>query len=207
MNGRTQKQLYEILHNQLNLSELRALAFRLGIDHENLPGDTRRDFVISLIETAQRHNKLAQLNQLVDTELENRDGPTPPSHPNKQNQVPLWAIGLVGLVILVIAAIMLWPEGNSATETPTPEGTILLQVQVVSSENQTAVSNAKVSLNIAEELFPQQRTDSNGLAVFRLEAQLEGEIARITVEANEQVETQTISVMSGMRAVEFQIRP
>ncbi len=208
MNGRTRQQLFATLHEQFDLSELRKLAFDLGLDHENLPGETRRDFVISLISTAQNHGKLEQLNALLNESLVQRANVPPRSpQPESQNRIPFLLIGLVAIVIVVVALIWLWPTGDRPNGTATPADTILLQVQVVSSDNQTAVANAKVTLSLADQLFPQERTDSNGIAVFRLSAETRDEIARITVEANEQVEDQTITVKPGMSAVEFQIRP
>lgn len=66
MNGRTPQKLYALLDKHFNISELRQLAFTLGIDHENLEGSTKRDFILALISHAQRHALITELEALIE---------------------------------------------------------------------------------------------------------------------------------------------
>lgn len=214
MNGRTSQQLFALLHDQFNLSELRQLAFELKINHENLPGDTRRDFARSLVEHAERHGLTNALNQLVDRELAARKEKAAQTSAHIQTNeaqqenglLVYWPVFLVVGVLVIVVTLLLWPKNEPVSEA-TPSGeTILLQVQVVSSEDQKPLSNVAVSLDYADSLFPVERTDSTGKAVFLLPAEAEGQIVRITVEADPP-ETQNVTVNAQMQVVMFQIRP
>ncbi|VAW39360.1 hypothetical protein MNBD_CHLOROFLEXI01-1769 [hydrothermal vent metagenome] len=65
MNGRTPQQLKSLLENRFNPSELRQLAFALDIDHEDLEGNTKPVFILSLIGYAQRHDLIESLSELA----------------------------------------------------------------------------------------------------------------------------------------------
>ncbi len=211
MNGRTPQQLQDLLDKHFNMSELRQLAFSLGIDHENLEGNTKRDFILSLISHAQRHALLNELDTLVEKETSGQRQLTRKSFWGRLNfgtKVTIVSI-IVTIIGTVVTLVGFFPEtlGITPHATPTLANRILLQVQVNSVEDLSDVANAKVTLNVAEQIFAPQRTDSNGRAVFDLPSNIAGTLVGITVETSSQVETQNISVDFGMRAVEFQIRP
>lgn len=193
------------------MSELRQLAFTLDIDDENLEGNTKRDFILSLISHAQRHALLNELDRLVEEETSVQRQLTRKSFWERMSfgtKVTIMSI-IVTIVGIVVTLVGFFPETLGITPQATPAQTdrILLQVQVNSVEDLSAVANAKVTLNVAEQIFAPQRTDSNGRAVFDLPANISGTLVGITVETSSQVETQNITVDFGIRAVEFQIRP
>lgn len=211
MNGRTPQQLHDLLDKHFNMSELRQLAFTLGIDHENLEGNTKRDFILSLISHAQRHALLDALDALVEKEAWVQRPFTQRSLWERMSfgtKVTIVSI-FVTVVGIVVTLVGFFPEtlGITTKTTPTRTDKILLQVQVNSIEDLSAVANVKVTLSVAEQIFAPQRTDSNGRAVFDLPANAVGTLVGITVETGSQVETQNITVDYGMRAVEFQVRP
>lgn len=201
MNGRTPQQLFPLLTETFSLSELRTLAFSLNVDPENLSGDTKEAYALSLVTYAKHRNLITRLNELVDEKLIEKPLPVPTAEVKSGGKTAVWLVVLAG-VLLIIGAIIFWPKG----EEPGPDEDILLQVQVVNSENLTMIFNAKVSLDIPGELIPPQRTDSNGRAVFSLDPETDGNLARITVETSE-VKVQNIPIKAGMGVVEFQIRP
>jgi hypothetical protein len=53
--------LRQILAEYFNISELRGLCFDLGIDYENLPGETRSDFAREVLDYAKRHGQIPEL--------------------------------------------------------------------------------------------------------------------------------------------------
>lgn len=202
MNGRTPQQLFPLLTETFSLSELRTLAFSLNVDPENLSGDTKEAYALSLVTYAKHRNLITRLNELVDEKLIEKPLPAPTAEVKSGGKTAVWLI--VAGALLIILAVILWPETEQPG--PGPDEDILLQVQVVNSENLTMIFNAKVSLDIPGELIPPQRTDSNGRAVFSLDPETDGNLARITVETSE-VKVQNIPIKAGMGVVEFQIRP
>jgi hypothetical protein len=57
--------LLDALEQGYDDSELQELAFRLGFDYEDLPGDTRLVKAISLVKKAQSHNRTDALKKLI----------------------------------------------------------------------------------------------------------------------------------------------
>ena len=53
--------LFQKIDQHFNDSELRNLAFRLGVEYENLTGETRRDKARELVTHMQRHVRLSEL--------------------------------------------------------------------------------------------------------------------------------------------------
>ncbi len=199
MNGRSRAQLFALLHEQFDLSELRALAFELQIEHENLSGNSRRDFARSFVEFAERHGKVDELWTLVDRKRPFRGNDKKEA---KMGRVPTetlkWASIILGLIAAVIT-IGLWLSSG--------HDRILLTVQVNSSIDQSVISNAKVTLDLPGEIIPPEVTDANGRAVFSLRPEADSNLARLTIETNGQVKTQTVSVYAGMGTVAFQMQP
>ncbi len=60
------QQLYQILDTRYNLGELRTLSFDLGIDYENLAGQTRSDKARELVLYAQRRGRLEEIASYID---------------------------------------------------------------------------------------------------------------------------------------------
>ena len=56
--------LHQLLIQHFDDSELQTLCFDLGVDYENLPGQTKADKARELVEYMQRRNRLADLIQL-----------------------------------------------------------------------------------------------------------------------------------------------
>ncbi len=119
---------------------------------------------------------------------------------------------IVTIISIIVALIgfylQIWPIGVSVTATPTSAETILLQVQVNSAVDQSSISNATVRLDIAGQLFSPEYTDSNGRAVFELPVEMIKEIVHLTVEqAGYESKDQNVTLDSGLRSIEFQLRP
>lgn len=64
------RQLRKIIDEHFNESELKDLAFELGIEYDNLEGRTKSNRVISLVEYARRHGLTDKLIGLVEEERE-----------------------------------------------------------------------------------------------------------------------------------------
>jgi hypothetical protein len=207
MNGRTPQNLLKILDKHFDSVALRELAREMGTNYENLVGDTKRGRFLSLIEHAEQHNQVDRLLELV---VEKRPFLRQELGLVQMKKISVetikWVALVLGLIAAIITIIQFWPPPDPPAPADSQDR-ILLQVQVSNSENQLAIANARVSLDVANQLFSPQQTDSTGRAVFELPATVAKDIARITVEVNGQVQTQTITVDFGMRAVEFQIRP
>jgi hypothetical protein len=60
-----QQHLFKVLSDYFNKGELRDLCFELGIDYDDLDGDTRRDKARELVAFARRHGRLDELEQAV----------------------------------------------------------------------------------------------------------------------------------------------
>lgn len=213
MNGRTPQQLQATLNKKFDIVGLRQLALALNIDDENLERKTKQEFVISLIKYAERRNLTDDLWALAEKPQE--------AEPTRRES-SFWSemsfgtkVGIISVVVTIIGIVVtlmaIFPEvfvgGQPPEVLPTVTDKILLQIKVINGDDQTVIDNATVSLDMANELFPQRRTDSTGLAIFELPADANGQIAGITVEAAGKVETKIITVTPGMRAVEFQIGP
>jgi hypothetical protein len=56
------------LREQFSRGDLRQLAFDLGVDHEDLPGDTKTDLARELTLDCQRRGRLAELERVVERE-------------------------------------------------------------------------------------------------------------------------------------------
>jgi internalin A len=56
------------LREQFSRGDLRQLAFDLGVDHEDLPGDTKTDLARELTLDCQRRGRLAELARVVERE-------------------------------------------------------------------------------------------------------------------------------------------
>lgn len=201
MNGRTPPNFLNVLDRHFNNADLRELAREIGTDYENLAGDTKRGRILSLIEYVEQRKQVDELWALV---VAKRPFLHQEGEAVKMRKFSVEAIKWIALVLGVIAAIIaiveVWPSRSDDEK-------ILLQVLVRDSEGQQAIPNATVLLDVANELFPQQRTDGNGRAVFELSTAYGGDLASITVQVNEQVQKQTITVDIDMRPVEFQMRP
>ncbi|MEZ4590010.1 MAG: hypothetical protein R3D55_02520 [Chloroflexota bacterium] len=211
MNGRTPQQLKSFLSKHFDLSELRQLAFDLGIDHEELEGKNKSDLIVSLIQYVQRHKSLQELEiaaEKAQVERSTSEQKVPMSERSFGTKIGIFSI-VVTIVGIIVTLVSLIPgcQGGGGDNTPTPTDRILLQVRVQSSEDQTAVSNVKVSLDYSNALFPEERTDTLGRAVFNLPAQAVNQEIKITITYNEQVETQNITVSTEMPTVVFEIRP
>lgn len=206
MNGRTSQDLLNVLDKHFNNADLRELARDIGTNYENLAGDTKRGRILSLIEFVEHREKGDELWKMV---MEKRPFLQKEGEPVQMKKFSIdtikWIALVLGVIAAVITIIQLWQSIGG--EKDPEQGRILLQVQVNNSENQQAVANATVFLDVANQLFPQQRTDGNGRAVFELSTALVGDLASITVQVNEQVQKQTITVDLDMRPVEFQMRP
>ncbi|MCA9996928.1 MAG: tetratricopeptide repeat protein [Anaerolineales bacterium] len=63
----TPSQLRAALEQHFNLEELQRLCFELSLDYENLAGSTKEAKTMSLVEYAQRHNRLSALLSYVQT--------------------------------------------------------------------------------------------------------------------------------------------
>ncbi|MBE2223923.1 MAG: hypothetical protein IAF02_20450, partial [Anaerolineae bacterium] len=59
-------QLRKTISQQFNLAEIRLLCADLGVDYENLSGDTRDEKALSLVEWAQRHGRLPALIDAIN---------------------------------------------------------------------------------------------------------------------------------------------
>lgn len=214
MNGRTPQQLQATLDKQFNMVELRRLAFDLNIDDENLESKTKQDFILSLIKYAQRRNLTNDLWTLVENHQQDQSVRPKPSIWERSSlgtKVTIISV-LVTIVGIVVTLMSVLPKQSDNDVHPTPTVPVsvdkfLVQVKVLSSEDQTPIDNVKVSIELADQLYPQQRTDSTGLAVFELPTHLDGQVARVIVDNDDQVESQFVTVTVGMRTVEFQIRP
>lgn len=60
--------LRDNLNTYFSLSEIRTLCFDLGIDYEDLGGDSKNDKVMNLVQFMQRHGRLQELEDLVRQE-------------------------------------------------------------------------------------------------------------------------------------------
>jgi len=60
-------ELRDQIGERFSLSEIHQLCFSLGIDYENLPGETKIEIAQSLIEHCERHNRLPELKQSLNT--------------------------------------------------------------------------------------------------------------------------------------------
>lgn len=200
MNGRTPPNFLNILDEHFNNADLRELAREIGTDYENLAGDTRRGRILSLIEYVEQRKQVDELWALV---VAKRPFLHQEGEAKKMTKISIeiikWASVILGLIAAVIT-IALWLSDKNDDQ-------ILLTVQVNSSEDQLAILNAKVTVELPNELISPERTDENGRAVFYLEPETNGSLARVTVEHNSQVKTQNVLVKVGMGGVEFQIEP
>lgn len=218
MNGRTPHNLLRILDKHFDTVALRELAYEMGADYENLVGENKRARFLSLIQYAEQRDRIDELLQFVverrpflRKELKSSAVFASKSIWGRMSlgtKVTIMSI-IVTIIGIVVTLATFFPEtlGITPKATSTPANRILLQIQVNSVEDLSAVANAKVTLNVAEQIFAPQRTDSNGRAVFAFSTEMAGKVAHITVEANSQIETQNITIDVEMRAVEFQIRP
>ncbi|MCB8948810.1 MAG: hypothetical protein H6653_12420 [Ardenticatenaceae bacterium] len=212
MNGRTPQQLKSFLGKHFDLSELRQLAFDLGIDHEELESKNKSELIISLIQYVQRHRSLQTLEiaaekaQAKRSKLERK---VPMRERNFGTKIGIFSIivTILGIIVTLASFIPGCQGGQNGNSTPTPNDRVLLQVRVQSSEDQTAVSNVKVSIDYSDALFPEERTDSLGRAVFNLPAKAVNQEIKIMITYKEQVETQNITVRMDMPTVLFEIRP
>ena len=59
--------ILQTLVNRFSLSDLKLLCFNLGIDYEELPGETKTDKARELILFMQRHGRLSELEKAVNT--------------------------------------------------------------------------------------------------------------------------------------------
>ena len=202
MNGRTPLNLLDVLDKHFNNADLRELAREMDTDYENLAGETKRGRILSLIEYAEHRERVDELWELVVEKRPflNQEGEAAEMRKFSVETIK-WIALILGVVAAIITIIQVWPSG------PEQQEHILLQVLVRHSESQQAIPDAIVVLDVANQLFPQKRTDANGRAVFELSNDFVDKLATITVQLNDQTETQTITVDFDMQAVEFQIRP
>jgi hypothetical protein len=223
MNGRTPQQLQSLLENHFNMSELRQLAFALDIDHEDLEGNTKPVFILSLISYAQRHGLIEALDELAEKGESVQQQPAIQSVRQQSAPESFWGrksfgtkIAIVSTIVTLISIILALvgffpealPNGNSATVAPPSADKILLQVQVNSAADQSSIDNATVRLVVAGQIFSPEQTDSNGLAVFELPVEMIKEVVNITVEqTGYESKDQNITLDSGLRPIEFQLRP
>lgn len=63
--GLTSREIYSILNEGLNFSDLRKLTLFLNVDLDNLPGDTKSDKIIELIHLVERRGRLQDLNDVI----------------------------------------------------------------------------------------------------------------------------------------------
>ncbi|MCP4421315.1 MAG: hypothetical protein GY805_32290 [Chloroflexi bacterium] len=228
MNGRKPKNLLTLLNKYFDDADLRELAATLGVDYQNLIGESKRARLLSLIQHAERHNMSdelvalvieerpflrQELGGLVETEEPTRRQAAGESFWERMSfgtKVTIVSI-IVTIISIIIALIGFFPEvifGNPATVFPTSVNKILLQVQVNSAVDQLPIANATVRLDVAGQLFSPQRTDSNGRAVFDLPVGISSDLARLTVEfTGFEIETQNITLESEPMLFEFQLRP
>ncbi len=116
-------------------------------------------------------------------------------------------VSILVTIVSIIISLMLF-DGNSTAVTPTPVDKFLLQVQVNSAVDQSPIDNATVRLAVARQIISPEQTDSNGLAVFELPVEMIKEVAQLTVEqTGYESKDQNITLDSGLRSIEFQLRP
>lgn len=60
-----QQRLFQILSGTFNNGELRDLCFELGIEYDDLLGETRRDKARELVAFARRRDRLAELERAI----------------------------------------------------------------------------------------------------------------------------------------------
>lgn len=63
-----QSNLLDILSERLSLADMRELCLHLGIDHENLAGDGKRDQILALIRYLNRRERLPDLIAVIEAQ-------------------------------------------------------------------------------------------------------------------------------------------
>lgn len=91
--------LRQLLSDHFSVPELRALIFDLGIDHEEIAGDTKSEKIISLVSYAKRDNKLASLVRLCQKRRPFANWPpfppaAPPLHTTSHDPFSHYEVGL-----------------------------------------------------------------------------------------------------------------
>lgn len=71
---RTLAELRQFMDQRLTLGQIRTFCFDLDIDYENLPGEIKRDKIVSTIQASHREEKLADLFDMLREEFEDLPG-------------------------------------------------------------------------------------------------------------------------------------
>ena len=74
-NKRKAIHIAKIMHGAFNDGELRELMHGLGVEYEDIKGDTRRDTVINISEYYRRHNLLGMFVEQLRVERPGYDWP------------------------------------------------------------------------------------------------------------------------------------
>jgi hypothetical protein len=140
-------QLFDQMLAVFNEEDIIELCFRLDIVYADLNGKNRRAKTISLIETCQYADRMAELVKLCQEqrptvawptvpelqidppesaaafeqaldEAAQPDKPTPTPSAKPQIRIPMWVWGAAALLLLALVGLAVWQSWVSESETP-----------------------------------------------------------------------------------------
>ncbi|MCI0649374.1 MAG: AAA family ATPase [Chloroflexi bacterium] len=80
-------QLQQALLRHFDESELSSLVFHLGIDYDDLPGQTRKDKAKGLIQSVELQNRIPELIEIIQVERPNAFNPQPSLSPRERRRL------------------------------------------------------------------------------------------------------------------------
>lgn len=188
--------IIDVLSQHFNLDELQGLTHDLGIDHEEIPSNTKAEFVRELVRYADRHqltddlilhieNKRPFLSSTDIEQLTDKKDIQQKKISNKGNGMKSflknWELIVAFIVVmgtLITTAITQWPVGTSNNRN------ILYTISIIDSENGEPINQASVVISFANSAPLSNLTDQNGNVTFSIAQKDQNNQISITVRKN-----------------------
>lgn len=203
-----QAQLRKLMVRYFSMGELKALSFDLGIDFDLLPGEGKSEKALELITYLERRKRLPELSNTIEQERPELTEEVRNIRKEMRNlrQRQTWYVaGSVLLAIAVILIIALWQQQDA----PDSSENFIYQVRIRDNVTNSAVENAKVTLELSGDvILPSQYTDVGGLVVFSIKTEYANDLARLSVEKTDyQTDTHSVNVIPERLSQEIHLQP
>ena len=212
-----ESELINLIISHFSEDELRELCIDLSVDYESLSGENKQRKAQELVTYTKRHNLSAQLlatigekRPFLKPDLKSITLPPATTIADPNSRLTL-LVGF-GIVIMVLLGFGLWSGYKSmvpVTAVPTTaKESFTYQVRVQDKSSDTPLANANVKIDLPGTVPVDQFSDANGLVVFNMDGQFNGENVLLHVRKDGYENwDQNINIAAGELPYEVQLAP
>ena len=189
----------------LTFNQIKSICVDLGLDYQDFEHQSSPELIVALINYANKRERVAELNQAVDDELQASFGQSIATPSRPQIEPSQWALIGLGFVLLSLVLYFLlsaWSQSSSSSDT------FLYQVEVTDELSGEFITNASVTLAVENQAPYTSQTDSRGVAILSVSNRLLGTTGQLSVsKPGYEREALFISLAAEQRPTQIQLSP